>query len=68
MMELIIESLTTDSGIFYTDALGGFQNAFRDIVLSKQNTVTSRYKSSAKMLEKKLKNMMNMLDRIIEKG
>jgi hypothetical protein len=67
MMELIINSLTTDSGIFYTDALGGFQNAFRDIILSKQNTVTSRYKSSAKMLEKKLNQMMNKLDRLIEK-
>ena len=68
MMELIINSLTTDSGIFYTDALGGFQNAFRDIVLSKQNTVISTYKASYKVLEKRLKTMMNMLDRVAEKG
>ena len=66
MMELIINSLTTDSGIFYTDALYGFQNAFRDIILSKQNTVTSTYKKSIKILENRLTNMMRRLDALAE--
>ncbi len=67
MMELIINSLTTDSGIFYTDALGGFQNKFRDIILSKNNTVTSGYKVSLKNLKKNLKTMTDALDELAEK-
>lgn len=66
MMELIINSLTTDSGIFYTDALQGFQNAFRDIILSKQNTVTSTYKKSLKILKNRLTNMMRKLDALAQ--
>jgi hypothetical protein len=61
MMELIINSLTTDSGIFYTDALGGFQNKFRDIIGSKNNTVSSGYKASAKLLKKNLNTMVKAL-------
>ena len=66
MMELIINSLTTDSGIFYTDALNGFQNAFRDIILSKQNTVTSTYKKSIKILEKRLRDMTRDLTKLAD--
>ncbi len=66
MMELIINSLTTDSGIFYTDALGGFQNAFRDIILSKQNTVTSTYKRSVKQTQNKLNIMIRKLDALAD--
>ncbi len=66
MMELIINSLTTDSGIFYTDALGGFQNKFRDIILSEKNTVTSGYKVSIKNLQKNLKTMTKALDDLAE--
>ena len=68
MMELIINSLTTDSGIFYTDALNGFQNAFRDIILSKQNTVTSTYKKSIKTLENRLNILMRKLDELADKA
>ena len=64
MMELIINSLTTDSGIFYTDALGGFQNKFRDIIAAKNNTVSSGYKASAKLLKKNLNNMVKALDKL----
>ena len=66
MMELIVNSLTTDSGIFYTDALGGFQNAFRDIVKSKQNTVTSTYKKSVTIIKNRLTRMMRSLDDLAE--
>jgi hypothetical protein len=68
MMELIINSLTTDSGIFYTDALGGFQNTFRDIILSKQNTVTSRYKASMKVLKNKLTQTTRNLDALVDEN
>jgi hypothetical protein len=61
MMETIINSLTTDSGIFYTDALQGFQNPFRDIIGSKQNTVTSKYKAQSKILNNRLKSMTRKL-------
>ena len=66
MMELIINSLTTDSGIFYTDALKGFQNPFRDIILSKQNTVTSKYKTQEKILKNTLRQMMLKLNKLAE--
>lgn len=66
MMELIINSLTTDSGIFYTDALEGFQNPFRAIILSKQNTVTSEYKKQLKRLNTKLKQMTKKLTELAE--
>ena len=66
MLDLIINSLTTDSGIFYTDVLNGFQNAFRDIILSKQNTVTSTYRKSLKTLENRLTYMMRKLDELVE--
>ena len=66
MMELIINSLTTDSGIFYTDALQGFQNPFRDIIQSKQNTVTSKYKTQEKILKNTLKQMMVKLNKLAE--
>ena len=66
MMELIINSLTTDSGIFYTDALQGFQNPFRDIILSEQNTVTSKYKTQQKILKNRLNQMMLRLDKLAE--
>ena len=64
MMELVINSLTTDSGIFYTDALGGFQNAFRDIISSKQNTVVSKYKASVKSVNNKLRAVTRKLDKM----
>jgi len=66
MMDLIINSLTTDSGIFYTDALSGFQNPFRDIILSKQNTVTSTYRISLKTLKNRLTVLMRKLDGLAE--
>ncbi len=64
MMELVINSLTTDSGIFYTDALGGFQNAFRDIVAKKTNTVVSTYKASVKSVNNKLRAVTRKLDKM----
>jgi len=67
MMEQIINSLTTDSGIFYTDALGGFQNPFREIIESKQNTVTSKYRVAVISLQKKLRTVMLKLDKIASK-
>ena len=67
MMEQIINSLTTDSGIFYTDALGGFQNPFREIIESKQNTVTSKYRVAVLSLQKKLRTVMLKLDKIASK-
>ena len=68
MMELIVNSLTTDSGIFYTDALGGFQNPFRDIIKSKQNTVTSTYKKTVKTTGNRLRKMMRDLDALAEQA
>ena len=66
MMELIIDSLTTDSGIFYTDALAGFQNPLRDIVQSKQNTVTSKYRVQEKILKNKVTQMMLKLNKLAD--
>ena len=68
MMELIINSLTTDSGIFYTDALMGFQNPFRAIILSKQNTVTSQYKKQEVILKNRLKQMKNKLNKLADEA
>ena len=66
MLDLIINSLTTDSGIFYTDALQGFQNPFRDIILSQQNTVVSKYKAQEAILKNRLKTMMKQLDKLAD--
>lgn len=64
MLDMIIEDIYIDAGIIYTSALSSFHSAFRDVIGGKQNTVTSRYKSTAKQGEKSLKAMLKKLNKL----
>lgn len=65
LLDLIIDNIYIDAGIIYTAVLSSFHSAFRDIMATKQNTVTSKYKSTTKSAEKSLKTMVKKLDKVL---
>ena len=68
MMDIIIDNTYIDAGIIYTNALSSFHDQFRQIMVGKQNTVSSAYKAKAKSAERALGKMVQKLDKLINKG
>ncbi|MBE6584989.1 MAG: hypothetical protein E7645_00520 [Ruminococcaceae bacterium] len=68
MMDIIIENIYIDAGIVYTNALSSFHDQFRQIMVSKNNTVASSYKAKIKSAERALKKMVDKLDKIVNQG
>ena len=68
MMDIIIDHIYIDAGIIYTNALSSFHDQFRQIMISKNNTVTSAYKSKAKAANRALGKMTDKLDDLVDRG
>ncbi len=68
MMDIIIDNIYIDAGIIYTNALSSFHDQFRQIMISKNNTVTSSYKSKAKAADRALGKMTEKLDDLVNRG
>lgn len=67
MMDIIIDNTYIDAGIIYTNALSTFHDQFRQIMIGKQNTVTSSYKAKVRAAERALGKMTDKLDKLIDK-
>ena len=68
MFNIIVDNIYMDAGILYTIPLSTFHDHFRRIIGSKENTVTSTYKSVSIVAEKSLKTMCRRLDNILKKN
>ncbi|MBQ9779756.1 MAG: hypothetical protein IJW00_02310 [Clostridia bacterium] len=68
MMDIIIDNIYIDAGIIYTNALQSFHDQFRQIMTSKQNTVSSSYRAKARSAERALGKMTEKLDDLIDQG
>ncbi len=64
MFDIIVDNIYIDAGIIYTISLSTFHNYFREIIGSKENTVTSKYKSVSTMTQRALNTMCKRLERI----
>jgi hypothetical protein len=68
MFNIIVDNIYMDDGILYTIPLSTFHDNFRRIIGSKENTVTSTYKSVSIVAGKSLKTMCRRLDNILKKN
>lgn len=68
MLDMIVENLRTDAGYINVYAFNSFHHGFREIMSSKQNTVSSKYKSLQKSTEKVAKNLNKKLTRLAERN
>ena len=68
MLDMIIENLRTDAGYINVYAFNSFHHGFRSIMSSKQNTVSSQYKSRQKATEKAVKNLNKRLERLAQRN
>ncbi len=69
MMDTIVSNIYIDAGILYTTAVGNFHDTLRQIMISKNNTVTSNYKSIVTRVERRLlPNMLDDLDDVKSKA
>ncbi len=66
MMDLVINSIHIDAGMVYSHNMGSFHKTFQAIVVSKQNSTTSSFKTSSKSAQNKLKILVHMLDKLAE--
>ena len=64
MFDIIVDNVYIDAGIIYTIPLSTFHSYFREIIGSKENTVTSKYKGVSAMTKRSLNTMCNRLARI----
>ena len=64
MFDIIVNNVYIDAGIIYTIPLSTFHSYFREIIGSKENTVTSKYKGVSAMTKRSLNTMCNRLARI----
>ncbi len=62
MLDLIFNTVKIDAGIVYTAALGNPHDQLRQIITSKKNTVSSKFKKMDKTVAKNLSKMEKKLD------
>ncbi len=62
MLDLIFNTIRIDAGIVYTNALGSPHDQLRQIITSKRNTVSSKFKKMDKTVNKNLLKMLEKLD------
>ena len=67
MFDIIIDNIYIDAGIVYTKALDYFQNPFRELMGTKENTVVSRYKRMRDKTQKAVAEINSKLDKAIKK-
>ena len=68
MLDMIVENLRTDAGYINVYAFNSFHHGFREIISSKQNTVSSSYKARQKATEKTVKGLNKRLTRLAEQN
>ena len=66
MMDMIIENLHTDAGYINVYSFNSFHHGFREIMNSKQNTVSSKYKALQKSTAKMVKILNNKLTKLAD--
>lgn len=66
MLHLIFDSVCIDAATIYTNELGGFIPAQRDMVAGKQNTVASKLASVSEGIQKKLETMNDLYRKLEE--
>ncbi len=66
MLDVVVDHIYIDAGIIYTSALSSFHDQFRQIIGSKNNTVSSSYKSLVKRAGKSLDKMTKKLNRLVD--
>ena len=64
MLDLIFNTVKIDAGIIYTSALGNPHDQLRQIVTSKKNTVSSKFKKMDKTVGRNLTKMLKKLDEL----
>jgi len=64
MLDIVVENITTDAGIVYTSALSNIHHNLRTIMGSGTNTVTSRFKTLSKVMERVVGNLNNSLEEL----
>ncbi len=64
MLDIVVDNIYIDAGIIYTNALSSFHDQFRQIIGSKNNTVTSSYKGIERNAERALGRMIKKLNNI----
>ncbi len=68
MMDMIIDNLLSHPGYFFVDAMRGFRQGFRDIIVNGQNTTVSYYASRAKTDQKNLQQINKKLAKLAERS
>ncbi len=69
MLDMIVENIYIDAGIIYTNALSSFHDSFRQIIGSKTNSTTSKYRAlSMKITRNILPKMLGKLDDLVERA
>ena len=66
MMDMVIENLRTDAGYINVYSFNSFHHGFREIMGSKQNTVSSKYKGLQKATTKMVKVLNNKLTKLAD--
>ncbi|MBE6652455.1 MAG: hypothetical protein E7610_03435 [Ruminococcaceae bacterium] len=64
MMDLIINGIVIDPGIIYSNNMDGFHAQHRHVISGKTNNATSHYKSLSNIAQKRLRTIINKLNRI----
>ena len=62
MLDLIFNTVKIDAGIVYTNALGNPHDQLRQIITSKKNTVSSKFKKMDTTVGKNLTKMLKKMD------
>ncbi len=62
MLDMIFNTVKIDAGIVYTNVLGNPHDQLRQIITSKRNTVSSKFKKMDKTVGKNLTKMLKKLD------
>ncbi len=66
MLDLIFDTIRIDAGIVYTNVLGNPHDQLRQIITSKKNTVSSKFRKLKNTVPKNLSKMVKKLDALEE--
>lgn len=66
MLDIVVQNITTDAGIVYTSALSNIHHNLRTIMGSGTNTVASRFKTMAKVMDKMVDTLNKDLEKLAE--
>ena len=68
MMDMVVNNLLSDPGYFFVDAMRGFRQGLRDILISRQNTTVSYYATRSKIDKKSIQQINKKLERLADRN